>query len=424
MESETVKMVVDHIKSFEGRRSHYSLGQSQKIYLDQDLSIRKMHNKFAEEHPTVKCSYDSYRSIFNTRFNLSFGFPRSDTCSTCDEFKVKIAAESDVNLKNQLENERNDHQNFARLFFIRKKLHRRIAMRDSTKGAIAFDFWKNLPCPNVTTNDVYYRRQLSVYTFNVHDLGRNTVHLYSYDETTAKKGSDDVCSMLYDFFMTKLPQEVTTIDLFCDNCGGQNKNWTMFRFLYTLVHILERFELLTIHFPIRGHSYLECDKDMGVVNQKAECQVPSDWYQQFRIARKNPAPYNVIEMKQDQFLAIGDGLKPIFKLTSPIPTRNIRELRLERGFSGSLMHRDNWNGRYDVTEVLRKRRGKQPKPSREDVVFKKSYKHRVAVSKPKFMDIQHLKKFCSAENQEFFAAIPVNDKLTDMHEPVHDEMNE
>ena len=89
-------------------------------------------------------------------------------------------------------------------------------MRDSTKGAIAFDFWKNLPCPNVTTNDVYYRRKLKVYTFHVHDLGRNTVHLYSYDETTAKKGSDDVCSMLYVFFMTKLPQEVTTIDLFCD----------------------------------------------------------------------------------------------------------------------------------------------------------------------------------------------------------------
>lgn len=26
-----------------------------------------------------------YQKIFNEEFNLSFGYPRSDTCETCDE---------------------------------------------------------------------------------------------------------------------------------------------------------------------------------------------------------------------------------------------------------------------------------------------------------------------------------------------------
>ena len=31
-----------------------------------------------------------YRKIFNEEFNLSFGYPRSDTCETCDLLNVAI----------------------------------------------------------------------------------------------------------------------------------------------------------------------------------------------------------------------------------------------------------------------------------------------------------------------------------------------
>ena len=34
--------------------------------------------------------------IFNTEFNISFGYPRSDTCSTCDKF---IAKTDDIDAK-------------------------------------------------------------------------------------------------------------------------------------------------------------------------------------------------------------------------------------------------------------------------------------------------------------------------------------
>lgn len=51
--------------------------------------------------------------------------------------------------------------------------------------------------------------------------------------------------------------------IFCDSCGGQNKNYTVIRFINVVVHELNLLDFIKIIIPIRGHSYLECDKNMG-----------------------------------------------------------------------------------------------------------------------------------------------------------------
>ena len=98
-------------------------------------------------------------------------------------------------------------------------------------------------------------------------LSTDDVYFYFYDETVAKKGADDVCSMLYHFIETYILQIVTRLDLFCDGCEGQSKNYTLLRFMDWLVNTKRRFERISIRFPIRGHSYLECDRDMALIKQ-------------------------------------------------------------------------------------------------------------------------------------------------------------
>lgn len=45
---------------------------------------------FKEQNPWVKDSlYETYRQIFKNNFNIGFGYLRTDTCSTCDEFTVQ-----------------------------------------------------------------------------------------------------------------------------------------------------------------------------------------------------------------------------------------------------------------------------------------------------------------------------------------------
>lgn len=68
--------VIEHIGSFKGRKSHYSLKKSQKLYLPEELNIKKMFEMFKEKYPGVKVSYEKYRELFNTKFNTGFGYPR------------------------------------------------------------------------------------------------------------------------------------------------------------------------------------------------------------------------------------------------------------------------------------------------------------------------------------------------------------
>ena len=62
------------------------------------------------------------------------------------------------------------------------------------------------------------------------------INLFSYDETTGIKGSNDVTSMLLHYFIEILSTEVTILQLFCDSCPGQNKNWAMLRLLHYMAH--------------------------------------------------------------------------------------------------------------------------------------------------------------------------------------------
>ncbi|GFN81092.1 angiopoietin-2 [Plakobranchus ocellatus] len=61
-----------------------------------------------------------------------------------------------------------------------------------------------------------------------------------------------------------------------------------------LVHIKKRFTKLMLAFPMRGHSYLECDNYTGPVNQQFRAGVPSDWLQYFEQAQRSPHPFTVI----------------------------------------------------------------------------------------------------------------------------------
>lgn len=59
------------------------------MYLPEDLNV-KMFIMFKEKHPTIVVSYETYRCILNLEFNISFGYPCTDTCTTCDEFLNKL----------------------------------------------------------------------------------------------------------------------------------------------------------------------------------------------------------------------------------------------------------------------------------------------------------------------------------------------
>ncbi|GBP89085.1 hypothetical protein EVAR_64721_1 [Eumeta japonica] len=161
---------------------------------------------FQELYPEDKVSYESYRSIFNTHYNIAFGYPRCDTCSTCDEYNVNLRA-----------------------------------------------------------------------------------------LTQSLESSEDKQS---------IENEITLLK--------------------------RKLDEIKIVFPVRGHSYMECDRNMVLINQKAHIELPSEWADQIAVARSKPSPFIVEQCEQDLFRNWADYFKPMFKPKCPIPTRSIKEIRVHR----------------------------------------------------------------------------------------------
>lgn len=416
---ETRSAIINFIKSLKGRKSHYSTSDTDKLYLPEDLNIAKLA-KMCKIETKLCFSYDTFREIFNNSFNIGFGFPRKDTCSACDLFEaqksvlkesIKNASSDIIEGKNlelsELETNHFLHTKKAEKFYSLKRLYKKKSRNHDSIEAIAMDFEKNLPTPNITTNDVYYKRQLSFYSFNIHKLATNDVYFYTYDETVARKGADDVCSMLDHFITNFLDQRVREFVIFCDSCAGQNKNYTVIRYLHYMVSVKKRFDCAKVVFPERGHSYLECDRDMGLINQKSYVETPSDWREVIENSRKKPSPYNVIDCKTELFKSWTDFLKPTYIMKCPFQTRQIRCLKFE---SNTVKYRNSFFGSYITSDIMW-RPPKKGKKKRTTQPLKNSYDGPLSVSLKKFNDLQHLKKFLkSPEAQKFYERIPTGNQ--------------
>lgn len=105
--------------------------------------------------------------------------------------------------------------------------------------AICMDFQKKSPCPKHHDKRCLL---LTCISFNIHELASSKSHFYVYDETVAKKWSDDVCWMLDNFIANCISNVVEILEIFCDSCTGQNKTYTVYRYLHACWEEIHRGE--------------------------------------------------------------------------------------------------------------------------------------------------------------------------------------
>ncbi|PSN42801.1 hypothetical protein C0J52_20545 [Blattella germanica] len=281
-------------------------------------------------------------------------------------------------------------------------------MKREDYESITMDFQKNLHLPNISTNDVYYRRQLSLYSFNIHVLSTSESFFYCYPETVGGKGSDEVVSMLLNFIFTKLDTKVKHLEVFCDSCGGQNKNYTVFRFLHYVVSVAKKLETIKVTFPIRGHSYLECDRNMSLINTKSQTELPEDWIHVFQSARVKPSPFQVIDVDQVLLRNWTRFLQPMFKKKCPFPSRPIRQILFEAGHIRLVQHRSNFNGAWESSVI------RSVNPTSNQDVFAVGefllpgllYEELRPISQEKYKDLLHLAQFCGPKGRHFYTSLP------------------
>lgn len=115
-----------------------------------------------KKYPEFSVSYESYRTVFNNFFNISFGYPRTDTCSTCDRFTAeKRALDMKLEEKNIEQDERESllkenraldvsqklHLKKQETFYVRKRKAKQTAKQCETKEAICIDLHETFLVP-------------------------------------------------------------------------------------------------------------------------------------------------------------------------------------------------------------------------------------------------------------------------------------
>lgn len=292
---DVVQYIVEHIRKFPAEASHYSRNSNpSKMYLSPRLTMSSMYRLYLEdcrnnEKPNnylVKKA--SYAYIFNTRFNLSFNTPKSDTCSRCD------AGESN-----------DEHVDNIRSGFGLLKTDREAAHHDKNKVYLTVDLQQTMPLPKLTTSKAFYMRQIWFYNLGIHSISTDGVQpfMQTWTEDVAGRGSCEVASCLWNFVLNC--EAVKTRDhltIWSDSCAGQNKNFLIICFYQFLIS-KGIFKVIEHKFPEVGHTYLDSDRDFGRIEKVLRRNETVYTPQQYRdLIRQASIKGTVVTDMEHQFL--------------------------------------------------------------------------------------------------------------------------
>lgn len=299
MDKDVVNRIIEHISSFPAEQSHYSRNKNiHKLYLSPLLNVSKLHRLYIEKceeenlPDKYKIKISSFSKIFETEFNLSFGYPKSDTCATCD------AGEANE------EHKENYHAATEAMQADRKK-----PQSDNNVLFITVDLQQIMPLPKLSTSKAYYLRQLAFYNFGIHVIDgtpQEKAVCCTWTEDVADRGSAEVASSLLRFVEVDSSCEGKDhLIVWSDSCPGQNKNFNLICFYQYLI-LKGHFKIIDHKFPEVGHSYLDSDRDFGRIEKALRkhdtIYAPEQYHRILAKASKN----NVVMDMTGHFRKIND----------------------------------------------------------------------------------------------------------------------
>ncbi|KAJ8897619.1 hypothetical protein PR048_002968 [Dryococelus australis] len=190
--------------------------------------------------------YEFFRTIFDENFNISFDAPYTDKGSTRMSLESKINDERDNTVKHNLQIELLAHKKRADTFYQKLLEKSGIKFRHITKGKYIYLIPQ---CEGISTSS----------------QNRNHTYFYVWTKDVYAKGPNQIASSLHHRLNKLNLDEVTTVRLFYDGCGGQNKNQTISGMLshWMLLEAPKHLKDTVLLFPIVGHSYIPPHRVFG-----------------------------------------------------------------------------------------------------------------------------------------------------------------
>ena len=221
--------ITEHISSYHPTQSHYRREHApNRLYLPSDISIKAMYDDFVAKHPDVQCSYSSYRAAV-AKMNISFAQLGNEQCETC--MKKADGHEEHLNrAKTSRTHYRTDaDSDWPERTVIRSVDLQKVIMLPRMPGVKSAIFTKRI---------VAYHETFAV-------VGN------------AEKNKDKHVSVVWHEGIS-------------GRGAAQNKNWTLYTALATLVNYSGQhdFQDITLKYFEPGHTFMSADSVHAAVEKQ------------------------------------------------------------------------------------------------------------------------------------------------------------
>lgn len=301
-QEETRNSIILHVMQFPREESHYTRNKNNKEFLSPDLNISRLHSAYKIQNPDSNVSIQFYRRTFLKYFpTLSFKRPRTDTCMTCDRLHMQGKDKTIAGLNAIKQKE----------LHLRKADKAKTMMYKNMKDAqepnsdtlvLCMDLEKVLFVPTLTHSQMYYSRQLSVYNLCLHVGDTKKSYMCVWHEGIASRGANEIISS----FVKVVTSRITTkkkIEMWCDNCAGQNKNKMLVFAMFYLV-ASGWFESIECRFLVSGHSFMPCDQDFAMIEKRKKrvaAMVPTEIKEMIQSSKLNN-PFEVVDIEDGDII--------------------------------------------------------------------------------------------------------------------------
>lgn len=341
------EIINKHVLSFNPAIHHYRREHAPKrLYLPSDITIKSMHMDYNTQPEVQKVSLERYRQAVKFH-NISFAVLGCEECETCKEHKLHqkncTSAENcdackiqNLHLR-QNEEARNEYKKDAKL-------------ENSETVIVSVDLQKVLLLPRMPgVKSCAFTPRLVTFNYTVASLGKAKAKdsVVIWNESISGRKAEDIASALKCFLLQN--RDTRHFVIWADNCGAQNKNWTLFTFLVQIINSNDICaDKITIKFLVSGHTFMSADSIHHRIEQELKrTKDVYDW-RDFKEVLIRVGRLNVIDMHRENFMAWNDGSsKPKLKQNA-IKLNEICVVEFRRG-SRTLFCKRSFE--HDFTEV-------------------------------------------------------------------------
>lgn len=389
-----------HLKQFfdslPKQPSHYCRKDSSKVYLEQTFRTKSQIYSLYKE----KCQQDSVKPYTLYPFccvfeelKLSIFKPRKDECDTCYAYKTKQISENEYNIH------------------IAKKDRARsekVKNKDEAVQNLVYTFTMDTQavklCPALNVSASYYKTKLQIHNFTVYNLQSHQCTNYLWNETEGDLSASVFTTCIIEHLRINCLSDKKPIILFSDGCGYQNRNVVLSN---ALLHFaIQHNVVIEQKFLEKGHTQMECDSVHAMIERKLKqrvIQLPSEYMTAIREARTKPTPLDVKYLTFETFLNydekstfIYNSIRPGKVLHDPTVS-NLRALKYAP--EGKIFYKLDFNDDYIELPQRARKVNKTFRPQ-------KLFDERLKIKYSKWMHLQQLKNYLTADTHEFYNSIP------------------